>query len=122
RRVMRRISSSVTMGELAKPHTPLCTTRTPKPAASRSASVGNPLNALAPPPRPPRPPPPPPPPPPAPRPPPPAPRPVPATLNAAIPPGGLSVIVKRTSAYVQPPFFASARTISERPLNFDART
>jgi hypothetical protein len=38
--VIRRISSSVTIGLLAKPQTPLWMTRTPKPPACRSASVG----------------------------------------------------------------------------------
>src|SRR3954469_6311272 len=62
---IRRISSSVTIGLLAKPHTPLWITRTPKPAAPRSRTVAPP------PPRPPNPPPPPPPRPPPPPPPPP---------------------------------------------------
>src|SRR4029077_14951811 len=43
-RLMRRISCSVTIGLLAKPHVPLWMTRTPKPAAP----------ARPPPPRPPR--------------------------------------------------------------------
>src|SRR3954464_9057251 len=71
-RVIRRISSSVTIGLLANPHTPLWITRTPNPAAP-----GRPP-ARAPPPRPapPRPPPP------------PAPRPPRATGPAAADPAG----------------------------------
>src|SRR3954447_25826476 len=65
-RVMRLISSGVTIGLLAKPQTPLWITRTPKPAAP-----GRPP-ARAPPPRPPRPPPPP-----------PAPAPAPAAAESA---------------------------------------
>src|SRR4029453_10434082 len=73
---MRRISSSVTIGLLAKPQVPLWITRTPKPAA--------PVRPAAP--RPPRPPPPPPKPPPPkpPPPPPPAPAPAPAAEVAAV--------------------------------------
>ena len=48
---MRRISSSVTIGLLANPQTPLWITRTPKPAATRRA-VGI-VAGPAPPPRPP---------------------------------------------------------------------
>ena len=43
---MRRISSSVTIGLLANPHTPLWITRTPKPAADRSC-VGRDAAATA---------------------------------------------------------------------------
>src|SRR3954454_24994777 len=54
-RVMRLISSSVTIGLLAKPQTPLWITRTPKPAAPRSRTVAPPppLPPNPPPPRPP---------------------------------------------------------------------
>src|SRR3954453_17211623 len=62
-RVMRRISSSVTIGLLAKPHVPLWMTRTPKPAAPTRPPPPRPPRPLPPPP--PRPPPPPPPAPPA---------------------------------------------------------
>ena len=120
-RVMRRISSSVTIGLLAKPQTPLWITRTPNPAASLLPA---PAPALPPPnpPKPPRPPPRPPPPRP-PRPPPPNP---PRSSASRLPPFAftprLVLRVNRMSAYVHPPRRASSSATSDRPLNFDSST
>jgi hypothetical protein len=90
----------VTIGLLAKPQTPLWITRTPKPAAP-----GRPP-ARAPPPRPPRP---------------PRPPPNPPSAVRSLPPLALTLLftlrVKRTSAYVQPTFFASPSAMSDSPLN-----
>ncbi len=103
-RVMRFNSSSVTIGLLAKPHTPLWITRTPKPAAP-----GRPP-ARAPPPRPA-----------PPRPPRPPPNPPPPSAARSLPPVALTpeltLRVKRTSAYEQPTRFASPSTMSASPLN-----
>src|SRR3954464_13723808 len=118
---MRTNSSSVTIGLLAKPHTPLWITRTPKPAAPGRPPARAPPPRPAPP-RPPRPPPaappPPPPPPRPPRPPPPNPA---AAASRSLPPLALTPVltlrVKRTSAYEQPAFFASPSTMSASPLN-----
>src|SRR5581483_1547262 len=104
-RVMRRISSSVTIGLLANPHTPLWITRTPNPAAPRPA----PRRLPAPPPRP--------------NPPPrPPPNPPPSALRSG-PPFALTLLltlrVNRMSAYVQPIRFASPSAMSDRPLNVE---
>jgi hypothetical protein len=109
-RVMRRISSSVTIGLLAKPQTPLWITRTPKPAASLAAGAGaraapKPLRRAA------------------------TAAPAPAARRARRRSGRAPRLrgcccrealtprfvlrVKRMSAYVQPAFFASARAMSE---------
>src|SRR5580765_1593897 len=104
-RVMRFNSSSVTIGLLANPQTPLWITRTPKPAAP-----GRPP-ARAPPPRPA-----------PPRPPRPPPKPPPSALRS-LPPLALTpeltLRVKRTSAYEQPAFFASPSTMSASPLKVE---
>src|SRR4051794_2499178 len=105
--VMRRISSSVTIGLLAKPQTPLWMTRTPKPPAP-----GRPP-ARAPPPRPA-----------PPRPPRPPPNPAPASApERSLLPLALTLLftlrVKRMSAYVQPAVFAVASAASASPLNVE---
>src|SRR5690606_12134118 len=87
---MRRISSSVTSGLLAKPHTPLCSTRTPKPALS-----------LRPPP-------------------PPNPKPPSVTMRSRTLTESFTLRVKRMSQYEAPMRFASPSATSDRPLNFEA--
>src|SRR5262249_19302771 len=105
--VIRLISSSLTIGLLAKPQTPLSITRTPKPPAP-----GRPPARARPPPPPPRPP----------RPPPNPPKPpesAPAvlSLDPLALTGVLTLRVKRMSAYVQPARLASPSAMSARPLN-----
>src|SRR5262249_34940299 len=101
-RAMRRISSSVTIGLLAKPQTPPWITRTPNPAAPLP-----PARRLPPPPPRPQ----------------PRPPPNPAAASRSGPPLALTPLltlrVKRMSAYEQPAAFASASAASARPLNDD---
>src|SRR5207244_9178412 len=98
------ISSSVTIGLLANPQTPLCTTRTPKPAAPGRPPARAPPPRPAPP-RPPRPP------------------PNPPSALRSLPPLALTPLVtlrvNRMSTYVQPAFFASPSATSDSPLNID---
>src|SRR4051812_14661999 len=90
------------MGLLANPKTREGMPRTPNPAAPGRPPARAPPPRPAPP-RPPRPP------------------PNPPAASRSVPPVALTPVltlrVKRTSAYEQPTFFASPRTMSESPLN-----